>query len=176
MKPTEKELDGLKVGEMVRLFFMLKFDTGDNCEAERMWVEISEINDDHLKGYLTNQPVYIKDLKGGDVVEFHRSNIATLIVKATFDEKKQAIISRKALERREINWLLRDKPLNTKDSGWQFFYGDEDEAYLDDPQNATVISLEEVLEFEPQLEKAFASKHNAFEWDEEEGLFVQVKH
>lgn len=174
MKPTVEELDGLKIGEMVRLLFVFNFTAEDNCRAERMWVEISEINGDQFKGYLTNQPIYIKDLQLGEIVEFKRNNIATIIVKALFDEKKMAIITRRALQQRTINWILRDEPCNEQDSGWQLFYGDEDQDYVDNADNSVLISLDKVLDFEPRLEKVFASDHIAFEWDEEEIGFVEV--
>lgn len=174
MQPTEAEVSHLKVGEMVRLFFVLHFKTDNSPRAERMWVEISEINGHNFKGYLTNQPLYIKDLKIGDIVEFGKDNIATLIVASNFDEKKKAIITLKALKEREINWLVSDEPANPEDSGWQLFYGDEDDAYLSDPNNAAIISLEDVLDFEPRLEIAFMSDHHAFEWSEEDQEFAEV--
>lgn len=174
MQPTEAEISNLKVGEMVRLFFVLNFETDNSPRAERMWVEISEINGSNFKGYLTNQPLYIKDLQMGDIIAFEKNNIATLIITSNFDEKKKAIITLKALKERAINWLISDEPVNLEDSGWQLFYGDEDDTYLSDPNNATIISLAKVLDFEPRLEKAFMSDHHAFEWSEAEQDFVEV--
>ncbi|MGO4293563.1 immunity protein Imm33 domain-containing protein [Chitinophaga sp. RAB17] len=172
--PTENELANLKVGEKVRLFFVFNFPTDDGCRAERMWVELSETNGDKLKGYLTNQPHYIKDLSIGEVIEFEKKHIATTIIKRNFDEKKKAIITRKALTEKEVNWLMLGEPNNPEDSGWQLFYGDEDESYLNDYKNAAIITLEEVLSFEPRLEKAFMSNHRAFEWDADENDFTEV--
>lgn len=172
--PAEEEIAHLKVGEMVRLFFAFHFTSDDGCRAERMWVEISEINGDRFKGHLTNQPVYIKDLAIGNVIEFEKNNIASLIVKASFDEKKKAIITLKALEEKQVNWMVADSPYNEEDSGWQFFYGGEDDDYLSNPNHAAVVTLEEILRFEPRIEKALLSAHNAFEWSEEKGDFVAV--
>ncbi len=175
LKPTNEELDSLQIGELVRLFFVFDFKTNDGCRAERMWVEISEINAESLKGFLTNEPVYIKDLQVGDLVEFKRDNIATVIIKSDFEEKKLALISLKALKAKEVNWLVRDEPDNAQDSGWQLFYGDESESYLDDSKNCVIISMEEALQFEPRLEKAFLSEHDAFEWSEKDGDFIAVR-
>lgn len=175
MVPTADEIAALRVGEQVRLFFVFNFETPDNCRAERMWVEISERNSTHFKGYLTNQPQYIKDLQIGDLVEFEAHNIATVIIKSTFDSKLFAIITKRALEQKAVNWLVLGEPDNPQDSGWQLFYGDEDETYLDNVDNATIISLEGALTFEPRLEKAFTSGLNAFEWDEDENDFVAVE-
>lgn len=86
----------------------------------------------------------------------------------------KAIITLKAMENQKINWALLDKPLNDEDSGWQLYYGDEDEEYLDNYDNSTLITLENVLLFEPKLKKAFESNHNAYEWDEASADFVEV--
>lgn len=175
LKPTDKEIKNIKVGEMVRLFFVLNFETKDNCRAERMWIEVCTIDGHNFRGYLTNKPIYIKDLNIGDIIEFNKDNIATVIIKSAFDEQKKAIISLKALQKREINWCIKDSPLNEEDSGWQLFYGDETDKYLDDPKNSTIISLEKVLNFEPKLEQVFASTHKAFEWNEDKMEFVEAK-
>ncbi|MES2455826.1 MAG: hypothetical protein V4594_09810 [Bacteroidota bacterium] len=49
LKPSAKDLDGLKIGDLVRLFFVLDFKTKDNCRAERMWIEISEMEETGFK-------------------------------------------------------------------------------------------------------------------------------
>ena len=172
--PTETELDNLKAGEMVRLFFVLNFETDDNCRAERMWVEITEIEGENFKGVLTNMPVYIKDIKQGDVIEFTRENIATVVVKAKFNEKTCALITKRAIEKGEVNYLYRDEPENPKDSGWCLFYGDEDENYNDNAENITIAPLDYVLSFEPRLEEVFCLKHGAFEWNQELMKFTEV--
>jgi uncharacterized protein YegJ (DUF2314 family) len=174
MKPTEEEIAGLKIGEMVRLFFVLDFETSDNCRAERMWVEISKIDGHNFKGYLTNQPVYIKDISIGDIVEFSGDNIATVLVAQRFDEKKKALVSKRAIEKREINWAVKDGPHNEMDSGWQLFYGNEDDEYNSDISNITILALADILSFEPRLEDVFASEHNAFEWSENDIKFIEV--
>lgn len=171
LKPTDEELDNLKIGEMVRLFFVLK-EQRDNCRAERMWVEIEHIEKDTITGYLTNQPFYIEDIQIGDIIAFNRKNIATVIVENSFDENKQAIISKRALEHRAVNWLLREEPSHDNDSGWQLYYGDEDDDYANQSSNYAIISLSSVLDFEPRLEKAFASSHDAFEWDDDSHDFI----
>jgi len=175
LKPSEEDLERLEIGDLVRLFFVLDFKAKDNCRAERMWVEISEIDGAGFKGFLTNEPVHIKDLQIGEVVDFQKKHIATVILESDLDEKKLAVISLKALHAKEINWLVRDEPDNAQDSGWQLFFGDESEDYLSKPSNCVIIRLEEALQLEPRLEKAFLSTHDAFEWSEEAGDFVPVE-
>ncbi|MBV7533115.1 DUF2185 domain-containing protein [Chitinophaga sp. sic0106] len=175
LAPTPEEIASLRVGNMVRLFFVFNFKTEDNCRAERMWVEISEISGEAFKGYLTNQPHYIQDLNKGDEVSFTAGQIATILVQPQFDESRKAIITLRALEKGEINWALCAEPDNAEDSGWQLFHGDEDDAYLGNPDHVAIISLAEVLNFEPRLENVFASDHPAFEWDPEINDFVAVQ-
>ena len=173
--PSSDEIANLKVGDLVRLFFVFRFKTNDGCRAERMWVEISQINGKYFKGYLTNQPCYIKDLKVGDLIEFASDNIATTIFRGKlFDEALKAIITKRALEKREINWVVRDVPNNEQSSGWQLFYGDENEEYLDNPGNFRIVSLEYVLNFEPLLENVFSSQGNAYEFNNKQNQFVEV--
>jgi hypothetical protein len=131
-----------------------------------MWVEIFEIDGENYKGYLTNQPYYIKELKVGDIVEFNAENIATVLTELSFDENLKAIISKKALEKRQVNWVLKGEPSKEEDSGWQFYFGDEDQDYFDIVDNCKIITLKEVLSFEPRIEKVLESSHNAFEWNE----------
>jgi hypothetical protein len=85
----------------------------------------------------------------------------------------KAIITLRALENQKINWVIRDEPLNDEDSGWQLYFGDEDEDYLENFDNSTLITLENVLLFEPKLAQVFASAHNAFEWDATAKEFVE---
>ena len=57
-------------------------------------------------------------------------------------------------------------------SGWQFLYGDEDQAYLDDAKNGAVVSLGEALAFEPRLE-AILAEEGAFVYDQEKHCFTR---
>lgn len=172
--PTEEELNNLKVGDKVRLFFVFNFEAADGCRAERMWIELSAINGTQFTGYLTNKPLYIKDITTGELVTFERKHIASILLPRWPDAGKKAIITRRALEMRAVNWLVREDPYNETDSGWQLFYGDEDDTYLEDADNAAIVSLEEVLDFEPLLEEAFQGSHGAYEWDAANGRFVAV--
>lgn len=79
------------------------------------------------------------------------------------------------MEKREINWLIRTQDAdNEQDSGWQLFYGDEDDDYLDHSENAEIISLEAVLSFEPLLENVFGQDGNAYEYSKKENTYAEV--
>jgi hypothetical protein len=90
-----------------------------------------------------------------------------------FDKTKKAIITKRALEHKEINWVLKDEPNNPQDSGWQLFYGNEDDAYLDNSSNANIITLEAALSISPQLDQVFSSDGKTFDWNDEKKRYVE---
>lgn len=176
--PTQEEIKALKKGSLVKLIFVMKIPQDNGCRAERMWVVIEEINNRKFTGVLDNDPYYIKSIKCGDEIEFTVENIAGIYFdkEAPFDEKLFAIITKKALDNNQINWVIRTDDLNNEqDSGWQLFYGDENEEYLDDPNNASIVSLEDVLSFEPLLESVFSSSGHAYEYSAKLNKFIEVK-
>ena len=71
--PSEESKNSLTVGDMAKLGFL---DKGGN--GERMWVEITEKDEDSFKGTLSNQPVFLK-LTYGDKVSFESKHIIGLI-------------------------------------------------------------------------------------------------
>ncbi len=175
--PTVDEIDNLKVGNSVRLIFTMNTPQDDECSAERMWLTITDIKEDQFFGELENNPCYLKSIKRGDIINFTRENIATVIVKdeAKFDEQQLVFISKKAVEKREVNWIVRTDDLcGENDSGWQLFYGDEDDEYLDDPSKIIRLTIEQVLLFEPLLEKPFTDRGYAYEYVEEIRMFVEA--
>ncbi|WPC40103.1 DUF2185 domain-containing protein [Clostridium sp. JS66] len=175
--PNKEEVGKLEIGNLVKLVFVMEELQEDGCRAEKMWVEIVNKQKDEFTGILTNNPYYLKSIKWGDMITFEEENIAsTYGKKAAFDEKEFAIITKKALEKRQVNWVVRTDDLdNDQDSGWQLFYGDESEQYLDDYANANIISLEDVLSFEPLLEEVFSNFGYAYEYSEAKNKFVEVK-
>jgi hypothetical protein len=67
---------------------------------------------------------------------------------------KAAIVSAKVIrEGEEVRYLHREQPDHEDDSGWRIFAGDETQDYLDDPNNAAVVPLRDVLERDPSLEE-----------------------
>jgi hypothetical protein len=175
--PASKEIAKLAIGNLVKLIFILKFKPEDGCRAERMWVEISEINGNSFKGILTNKPYYITELTTGSAVSFEKRHIAAIYYKqpSDIDEEKFAIITLRAMEMREVNWTLRDVPADELDSGWQLFYGDEDEKYLNDAANTRLMRLSEIMAFEPLLEIVFRSDWEAAEYNGEKNAFVKAE-
>lgn len=173
--PSQEEIAALCQGMLVKLVFLLE-EAEDECRAERMWVEITERQGDAFSGILTNDPRYIKTIEAGDTISFGSKHIAAIYItgEAPFDEKQFAIISKRALENRQINQVVRtDDLVNEQDSGWQFFFGDEDGEYLENSDNASIVLLEDVLSFEPLLEKILGEKGDYYEYSEQKNEFVR---
>ena len=161
--PSQEEINQLKMGDQVRLIFVLDTVLENGCRAERMWVELTEIRDGKFKGRLTNQPAYITSIQLGDELDFAREHIASLMLpQLNLDTQKGAMITKDCFLRREINWAVHDLPHNPQDSGWQFFTGYESQEDLDDPSKITIISLEAALDIEPLLETVLDKDGEAY--------------
>ena len=175
LKPSDEEIANLRIGDPVRLIFLLSEATEEGCRAERMWVTLTKINGTSYEGILTNQPTFITTLSAGDCITFSKDHIATLLSDAAyFDLSQLAIITRKALAAKEINFVFHsDEFMDEKDSGYQFFFGDEDDRYLADPYHAVLISLEQALSFEPLLETVIGKDGAAYVYDETIHGFVE---
>ena len=72
--PSKKEIDSVKVNDLVKLIFVEKNDSPETI-PERMWVKIIEINKDNFVGILDNKPYYIESVKYGDKIVFKIENI-----------------------------------------------------------------------------------------------------
>ena len=172
--PSQEEINQLKMGDQVRLIFVLDTVLENGCRAERMWVELTEIRDGKFKGRLTNQPAYITSIQLGDELDFAREHIASLMVpQLNLDTQKGGLITKDCFLRREINWAIHDEPHHPQDSGWQFFTGYESQEDLDDPSKITIISLEDALEMEPLLETVLDKNGEAYVYQAEQNAFVE---
>lgn len=77
---------------------------------------------------------------------------------------------------KKVGYMVRDKPVNANDSGWQFFSGDESQAYLDDTSNSTVFDVNTLANFDPAiLPYLDAPFGTAFERAPGSASFVQVR-
>jgi uncharacterized protein YegJ (DUF2314 family) len=65
-RPTLKELNQLKQGDLVKLMFH----GIENHAIENMWVIVEAINGNEVYGTLDNHPIGIKDLEAEDIVHF----------------------------------------------------------------------------------------------------------
>ena len=60
-KPSREILKNLKVGNIVKLTFEFESSNSEHPGAERMWLEITEINEHKFKGTLDNHPFYLHE-------------------------------------------------------------------------------------------------------------------
>jgi len=178
--PSNEVLSKLKVGDQVKLIFISDEVLDNGCRAERMWVEITEINGDFFRGMLRNSPHFMESPKHGDVIEFHSKHICSTLYEdpasrsmdVYFDSK--VIVSNDVLERRQFNFMLRDDPNSEQDTGWTFFSGYEDDDFNSDSANFQVVSLGVLLNMDDSiLEFLDASPPCAYERDGS-GRFVVV--
>ncbi|UQZ32205.1 DUF2185 domain-containing protein [Paenibacillus sp. PK3_47] len=182
--PSEQERNAQQIGKMVRLHFVISNPAEGEPRAERMWVEITgqDPMSRRYTGILTNAPASLKTLHLGDTVEFEPRHIAQTIVREGDPlwlavGEKMALVSRRCLEPgNAVHWMYREAPDQEQDSGWRLFAGDEDEAYLNDPQNTRVMRIYYIMDMDPSLLEPFKGEAGAaFERASRDGEWVQVR-
>lgn len=63
-----------------------------------------------------------------------------------------SVVSRRVIEgETPVKWLFRERSLNDSDNGWRFIGADDDQAYVDDPVNMTVVDWNAVATVEPAI-------------------------
>jgi hypothetical protein len=50
-----------------------------------------------------------------------------------------------------VGYMYREAPDRPEDSGWRFFAGNEDQAYVDDPANSSVYSVNTIANYDPDI-------------------------
>lgn len=91
------------------------------------------------------------------------------------DLDKYAFVTQHAFDNNHIGYCYREYSDIKIDSGWRFLYGDEDEDYLENPDNSLTKNLSEVLEWKPALKEIFEARRNSeFEWDEANEKFIEI--
>ncbi|MEX6689114.1 DUF2185 domain-containing protein [Danxiaibacter flavus] len=50
-----------------------------------------------------------------------------------------------------VDYMLREKPVNDIDSGWQFFSGTEDQDYVNDPNNSAIYDVNTIANYDPAI-------------------------
>lgn len=72
--PDEAEKAGIRPGSVVKLMFEMK-----RGWAERMWVEVREVNGRHIVGVLDNQPIGIPRLEWSQTIKFKPEHIINVM-------------------------------------------------------------------------------------------------
>jgi hypothetical protein len=157
--PSKKERTSQKVGDSVRLHFLLKDPSGDEPRAERMWVTVTQEQRflQSYKGVLQSPPVYIKNLKAGDEIVFKSCHVGQTIIKKgdprwIDSANLKTLVSRMTFEKNEfVRFLYRQKADRQEDSGWRMFTGHESKEYTDDPKNVRIVAVGYMLDRDPSL-------------------------
>ncbi len=149
--PRAAERSGLIVGDLVKLVFLLE--TPGEVEGERMWVEVDQVVDGGFVGRLANEPQFVP-LKLDDEVRFEPRHVASVVFPPIEDDA-MVIVSRLVLD--EDAWprrLIRE-PASQQYCGWQVFAGDEPAGWAQDPKNARLVRVAQLLDQFPVLESVF---------------------
>ena len=100
---------------------------------------------------------------------------------------KFAFVSKKITkEGWKVGYMFRDEPDDEEedDSGWQFFAGNEDDDYDEDPENVEMIPVAAVVELDPDVEEYLGSpagssfvrvSSDEFEEDDGQDPFVEKR-
>jgi uncharacterized protein YegJ (DUF2314 family) len=72
--PTEEEKAAVAVGDFVKLIFRQ-----GGAMSERMWVQVTHIDGDKMRGRLDNMPINIESLSYNDEVLFGTEHITSLL-------------------------------------------------------------------------------------------------
>ena len=54
--------------------------------------------------------------------------------------------------KRRVHFAYRETPDNDADSGWRFFHGDEEDAYVNNPDNIGIYDIKTILETDNEVE------------------------
>jgi hypothetical protein len=186
-KPSDKVLNQLKEGNICKLTFLFESDDPEAPSAERMWVIIDKVENGNFTGRLDNEPYYIKDLKVDEIIHFRTEHI----IDTDIDEDEPSLPSkyvdrcfvtnRILIDNQQVNYLYREDPETEpdekyKDSGWRFLAGDEDDVYMDNPENTQYTSIGTVLNIDDSfIHLLDYPVGSSFIRDEDSGLFIPRK-
>jgi hypothetical protein len=189
--PSPEVIAMLQPGDEVKLIFRcdeeFPEDDEEDIAVERMWVRITEIDGDDFRGELDNEPLAIPELQPGEAIEFASYHIIDTQREDPVPNIVQQyaascfVTARVLYDEQPVGVLYREDPDEADEvmpdfSGWNIMAGDEDDDYLEDPDNWHYVSLGSVLNIDDRfidvLEAPFDSE---FEYAAEQGAFVEVE-
>lgn len=54
-------------------------------------------------------------------------------------------------ERKKVRYMYRETPDSPEDSGWRFFSGEEEQDYVEDPNNVKIYDVNTIAEIDPSI-------------------------
>ena len=93
------------------------------------------------------------------------------------DRKMKCIVTDKiSVEGCKIGYMFKEEPYDMfPDSGWRFFEGTEDEEYINNPENSTVYTLEEVIKMDDSILPYLDAPYGSSYYKDENGNFIEEK-
>lgn len=77
-------------------------------------------------------------------------------------------------EKHKVGFMYREEA-KAPDSGWRFFAGTEDQAYVDDPDNIKIYDIQTILDIDPSIQMYLNfSAGVAFERDSKSSCFKMI--
>ncbi len=74
-----------------------------------------------------------------------------------------------------VGFMIREKPDSKLDSGWRFFAGDEDQDYMDNPDNSDIFSLNTICNYDPDIIEYLESPVGTALYRDKNGYFCRYK-
>jgi hypothetical protein len=142
----------------VKLLF--GFGDGQPDGAERMWVEVLEVDGDRYVGRLDNEPTIVSDLKVDDRIRFGPEHVAALWREMPLAPRPEqfAIVSRRIwLDGLRPTRAVRTPPPDDQFSGW-FLFTDGD----------PLTPPDDLSEFEPINHHELTNRFRSFDSIEDE--------
>ena len=180
-KPSQQVIAQLEPGNQAKLIFSFDSDDPDAPQAERMWVEITEVSEDGFSGYLDNDPEYIKDLKYRAPLQFEKCHIIDTdlddpVPSITEKYIKRCFVTNNILyEGESVGYLYREAPNDESDSGWRLSTGLESEEYMDNADNISYVSLGAVLREDDSFVDLLDSDVGVEFGRDESGLLIEIE-
>jgi hypothetical protein len=179
--PSGQERQGLVVGDLVKLVFVLEEAPATGPNAERMWVEVLARRGEGYEGRLTNRPTVIPDLDEGTLLEFDHRHVAGIALRhheVAFAVDQHAVVTQRALARSvPPGWVTHDDPVDEIDSGWTVCAGDEPADHFDGDPAATTqaVTLAELTQRYPALVEVFQAGAGEWVYRPDHRRYVRVK-
>lgn len=75
--------------------------------------------------------------------------------------------------KRKVRYMYHEEVTNPQDSGWRFFCGDEDDEYVNNPNNIGIYDINTILEIDKSiLPYLNCSAGIALEREDENAMFI----
>lgn len=162
--PTRSEREALQPGDYAKLLFELVTPGPDDPGAERMWVEVLGVTEDHYIGALTNTPRAITTISVGDRVDFGPEHVIGTLEDWALLEKMMFVSRRSHDEDQRPAYIYREDPDNDHDSGWRTMVGDETDDEINDPSNVLLQNLGYLIDRWPELRPVFKTDPRNGSW------------